>query len=211
MELTNMVCAIGTGVNKSKKCLKGTRVGILNEVVDWINTRDPNTPHVFWLSGQAGKGKPAIAYTVAAWAKDLGVLGSCFCFARDRRAEHRHEKMFTTIARDLADCDPLLRRALASALSRDFSLKSTVDIEAQWYKLIVEPLSKVAEDIVGNLIVVIDALDESGHGDSREASSASYPQRIPAILQTCAYSLHPDRYMTSVICLMVSHTSKLSG
>ena len=168
MELTNMVCATGNGMNKSKKCLEGTRAGVLNEVVDWINTRDPNTPHVFWPSGQAGKGKSAIAHTVAAWAKDLGVLGSCFCFARDRRAERCHEKMFTTIARDLADCDPLLRHALANALSRDFSLKSTVDIEAQWCKLIVEPLLKVAEDVVGNFIVVIDALDESGHDVTRE-------------------------------------------
>ena len=38
-----------------------------------------------------GKGKLAIAHTIAAWAKDLGVLGSYFCFARDRQAENHHE------------------------------------------------------------------------------------------------------------------------
>src|SRR5438128_2155226 len=72
------------GLNGSKKCLDGTRIEILNEIVDWINNSDAATPRIFWLSGQAGKGKSAIAHTIALHAHNLGMLGSCFCFSRVR-------------------------------------------------------------------------------------------------------------------------------
>ncbi|KAL4067476.1 hypothetical protein V8B97DRAFT_928173 [Scleroderma yunnanense] len=168
MALDDMPYAASAGLDTSKKCLEGTRVEILNEVVDWINNRDVDAPRVFWLSGQAGKGKSAIAHTVAAWAKDLGGLGSCFCFTRDRQAERRHEKMFITIAGDLASCNPLLRQVLIDIVSKDLSLTNTVDIELQWRMFILEPLLKVAGDVVGNLVIVIDALDESGNDNSRK-------------------------------------------
>ncbi|KIK21719.1 hypothetical protein PISMIDRAFT_536800, partial [Pisolithus microcarpus 441] len=98
----------------------------------------------------------------------VGGLGSCFCFARDRQSEHREEKILTTIARDLAGRDQSFRRALADVLSKDHTLKTTPDVMQQWQQLILEPLSKVNGAIVGNVVVVIDALDESGPDTSRE-------------------------------------------
>ncbi|KAG6329168.1 hypothetical protein ID866_9921, partial [Astraeus odoratus] len=168
VHLNSMSYAEGAGLNTSKQCLQGTRTEILGEIVDWIHSRDPNVPRVLWLSGQAGKGKSAIAHTVAAWVKELGGLGSCFCFARDRQAEHRHEKIFTTIARDLAGRHPMLRRSIASVIAEDPSLKSTPDVRMQWRKLILEPISHLPVSVGGTVIVVIDALDESGDNDSRE-------------------------------------------
>ncbi|KIO07990.1 hypothetical protein M404DRAFT_64623, partial [Pisolithus tinctorius Marx 270] len=107
-------------------------------------------------------GKSAIAHTISLWLKDTGGFGSCFCFARDRQAERREEKIFTTIARDLADRDRTFRRALADILAEDHSLKTTSDVTLQWEKLILEPLSKASSTIIGSMVVVIDALDESG-------------------------------------------------
>ena len=103
--LDSLVCAGRVGLNTEKKCLDGTRTEILNEVVNWINNTDPTAPRMFWLHGQAGKGKSAIAHTVALQAQNLGVLGSCFCFTRVRQHEELHTKLFSTIARDLADRD----------------------------------------------------------------------------------------------------------
>ncbi|KAG6327063.1 hypothetical protein ID866_12026, partial [Astraeus odoratus] len=65
LHLNSMSYAEGAGLNTSKQCLEGTRTEILGEIVDWIHSRDPNVPRVLWLSGQAGKGKSAIAHTVA--------------------------------------------------------------------------------------------------------------------------------------------------
>ena len=42
------------------------------------------------------------------------------------------------------------------------SLRDTTNLVAQWKKLILEPLSQLKGSPTGNVVVVIDALDESG-------------------------------------------------
>jgi len=122
---------------------------------------------VLWLSGPAGKGKSAIAHTIANWFSDAGGLGSCYCFDRDREADRRYEKIFSTIARDLADRDSGMRRALADTVQHASALKTTADIVQQWQKLLMEPLQKLSESTVGPVVIVIDALDESGAAKTR--------------------------------------------
>jgi len=167
LNLDGMAYASGAGLNTTKKCLDGTRGEILQEIVDWIHDPDVNAPRIFWLHGQAGRGKSAIAHTIALWSKNVGGLGSCFCFVRDRQAECREEKMFTTISRDLADHDLAFRRALASVFTNNRSLMATPDIIQQWEKLVLAPLSQVSTGATGSIVVVIDALDESGPEASR--------------------------------------------
>jgi len=123
---------------------------------------------VLWLHGQAGKGKSAIAHTIANWFKSLGALGSCFCFARDQQAERRHEKIFTTIAHDLADRDPTFKRIVAEVIANDKALSTTRDVKQQWQKFILDPISKAAASMVGRVVIVIDALDETGVEASRK-------------------------------------------
>ncbi|KAI6005454.1 hypothetical protein EDD15DRAFT_2425022 [Pisolithus albus] len=140
VHLEGIAYAAGAGLNTTKKCLNGTRVEILTEIVDWIEAPEPGASRVFWLFGQAGVGKSAIAHTIALRYKELGRLGSCFCFVRDRQAERRHEKLFTTIARDLADRDIRLKPLLADAIAHDTSLRTSLDAIQQWQKLILEPM-----------------------------------------------------------------------
>jgi len=162
-------------------------VEILKVIVDWINDPDLNVPRIFWLHGQAGKGKSAIAHTIAMQYKNAGGLGSCFCFARDRLSERREEKMLSNIVRDLANCDPAFQRAVVGALKEDNTLKATNDVMQQWEKLL-KPLSKVSGGRVGNVVVVIDALDESGPKESREhilevlTKAASLPSNFRILL-----------------------------
>jgi len=159
--LDGMTYAEGAGLDTTKQCLDGTRVEILKDIVDWINDPDVHVPRIFWLHGQAGRGKSFIAHTVALQYRNVGGLCSCFCFARDRQAERREEKMLSTIVRDLANCDPAFRRVLVAAVKDDNMLKATHDVMQQWEKLL-KPLLKVSVGRVGNVVVVIDALDESG-------------------------------------------------
>ncbi|KAL4071250.1 hypothetical protein V8B97DRAFT_436951 [Scleroderma yunnanense] len=140
---------------------------ILKEIVDWIHDPDVNAPQIFWLHGQAGKGKSAIAHTIGLWFKTVGGLGSCFCFARDRQAERLEEKMLLTIARDLADHDFTFRRALAGVFASNRSLMATPDIIQQWEKIFLVPLSQVSKELGRGIVVVVDALDESGPESSR--------------------------------------------
>ncbi|KAG2150643.1 uncharacterized protein EDB93DRAFT_1327918 [Suillus bovinus] len=165
--LSDMPYAAAAGLDTTKQCLPGTRMAILSQITEWINDSRDTAQRVMWLSGPAGTGKSAIAHTIANWFNDSGGLGSCFCFDRRSGADERHKKVFSTIARDLADRDPEIRRALANAVEHAKALKSTTDIIQQWRKLFMEPLKKFSGSSVGPVLIVIEALDESGGAETR--------------------------------------------
>ena len=162
-----MIYVDGAGRDTSKCCLPGTREGILSEIKDWIDKTGEDVEQVFWLSGTAGKGKSAIAHTIASWFDERSGPGAYFCFDRTREAERRHERIFTTIARDLADRDPIMRRTLARAVLDDNELRHTKDITRQWKKFILGPVGAL-QTIDAPVLMVIDALDETGDERSRE-------------------------------------------
>src|SRR6267154_5289216 len=108
-DLSGMEYARGAGLDTTKKCLPGTREAIIEEIIAWINNTEDDAPGVFWLHGNAGTGKSTIAQTIAHHFRELGRLGSCYCFDRTRAAQRRDQKVFTTIARDLSDRDEQMR------------------------------------------------------------------------------------------------------
>ena len=167
-DLNSMPYVGGAGLDTQKLCLEGTRKEILNDITDWINNTEDPKSRVFWLHGNAGSGKSSIAHTIADRFNKLRRLGSCYCFDRNKIAEERHKKIFTTIAQDLADSDKQIRRELAAAVHLDKSLRNTTDILQQWKELIMKPADKLSEAMVGPVVIVIDALDESGGADSRQ-------------------------------------------
>jgi len=156
------------GRDISKCCLPGTREHIISEIQAWIDSTGEDVQRVFWLNGTAGKGKSAIAHTIANRFIERGGPGAFFCFDRKRKEDRRHEKIFTTIARDLADGDHIIRRALASVVHDDHELGHTKDIMRQWRELILGPVRAAAEVVTAPVLIVIDALDESGDASSRE-------------------------------------------
>jgi hypothetical protein len=163
-----MTYAEGAGLDTRKQCLQGTCMDILYQITNWIESTADNVPCVLWLSGPAGKGKSAITHTIAKWFKDVGGLGSCYCFDHQRDADHRHEKIFSTIAHDLADRDPEMRRALAEAIKDAKLLKTTADIVQQWDKLLMKLLGKPSGSIIKPVLIMIEALDESGGPETRK-------------------------------------------
>ena len=167
VELSQLAYADGAGLDTSKLCLEGTRVDLLESIIDWINGSELDSTQILWLYGQAGKGKSAIAHTIASWFKDLGLLGSCFCFTHGQQADHHHEKIFATIAHDLADHVPKFRVTLGGVIINNPALATTLDVMQQWEKLVVYPISKVSAGMVGQVVIVIDALDECGSEYSR--------------------------------------------
>ena len=162
-----MIYANGAGRDTSKRCLPGTREGILSEIKDWIDNIGDDVEQVLWLSGTAGKGKSAIAHTIADWFDERGGPGACFCFDRTQEAERRHESIFPTMARDLADRDPIMRRALARAVLDDDELRHTKNITRQWKEFILGPVH-ASQATGAPVLMVIDALDETGDVRSRE-------------------------------------------
>ena len=92
-------------------------------------------------------------------------------------------KLFPTIAHDLAGHDIRVRLLLDEVVSKNYSPKKRVNIVEEWKKLILQPLSRLEGSFNGNVVVVIDALDESGTEHSRNAILhvlATYGAELPA-------------------------------
>ncbi|GJJ09790.1 hypothetical protein Clacol_004014 [Clathrus columnatus] len=166
--LDSLPYAMGAGLNTRKQCLLGTRMEVLDEIVDWINDGDESCPRLFWLAGPAGVGKSAIAHSIAVRFESIGRLGSFFCFDRNYSLEQRRDKVFSTIARDLADLDIRIKHELAKVIRNKTSLRTTTDLDLQWKNFIFEPLNAISEVSTGPILIIMDALDECGNPSSRQ-------------------------------------------
>ncbi|KAL1725729.1 hypothetical protein EV714DRAFT_220768, partial [Schizophyllum commune] len=144
----------------TKACLPGTRVEILGLIADWVF--DPTGPRGIILHGTAGKGKSAVAHTVARWLTDMGVAASFFAFERTNRAR-RANQLLPTLARQLAYLDPQYYRQLRSLLPAQLE---TTDIHDQLEYLILSSFRNYAPLLP--IVFVIDALDECPNIDVNE-------------------------------------------
>jgi len=171
-----MPYAKGAGYKPEKECLPETRKAVIDEIIDWVNVPDGDgVPRLFWLSGVAGSGKSAIAHTVARRFYEQKRLGSSFCFdvANPDRGPHY---LFSTIAVDLADFDPQWKRSLWHIIKDNRALRTTSSMKLQFESFLL----KTAESLkmVGPVIIVIDALDESGDRESRRGLLSTLAGRI---------------------------------
>src|ERR1700744_1396375 len=155
--MLNITRARGAGIAQNKACLPNTRVQSLDELASWVS--DPNGARVRFLVGGAGTGKSAIAHSIGLRDRQLGRLGSFFCFDRNFQGDRHPESVLSTIARNLACWDPGFNGVLARTLQVQDGLADTTDVDAQWQYLIVEPAKHIT--FVGPVLIIIDAFDES--------------------------------------------------
>ena len=156
----------GTGSRfiPDKGCLAGTRTAFLDFIVDWVNNLA--SERCLILFGQAGTGKSCIAHEVARRINIMHRLTSSFIFLRKEQSKREAYHLFTTLARDLSDRYPSFKSALGRIVKDNSSLRvGTRDYETLFQFLILEPLKGL--HIVGPIIVVVDALDESGDATGR--------------------------------------------
>jgi len=151
-------------------CMEGTRVKILHDIMNWI--RDPKAQKIFWLTGWAGTGKSAIAWTVCSLAsRDNTIVlgGSFFCSRSASSASQRDVRcVIPTLARLLARQSVAFSEALAKELDRDPDIlhkQITVQIET----LLSRPLAALTNS-TKPVLFVIDALDECGGRSSNNGT-----------------------------------------
>ncbi len=153
----------GSRFTPDKGCLTGTRTAFLDFIVNWVN--DPASERCLVLLGQAGTGKSSIAHEIARRFHKIHRLTSSFIFLRKEQSKPYH--VFTTLARDLSDRYPSFKTALGRVVKDNSSLRvGTRDYDTLFQSLILEPLKDL--HIVGPILVVIDALDESGDATGRK-------------------------------------------
>jgi len=149
----------GSRFTPDKGCLTGTRTAFLDFIVNWVN--NPASERSLVLFGQAGTGKSSIAHEIARRFDKVHRLTSSFIFLRKEQSKREAYHLFTTLARDLSDRYPSFKSALGKVIKDNSSLRAgTRDYGTLFESLILEPLKDL--HIVGPILVVIDALDESG-------------------------------------------------
>ncbi|KIK01246.1 hypothetical protein K443DRAFT_662674, partial [Laccaria amethystina LaAM-08-1] len=194
-DLKDMYYAKNARFDSDKQCLPGTRIVVIDELTDWINNPDgQDTPQVLFFSAAAGFGKSAIAHTIAKHFHNLGRLGSSYCFDRADQANRSIKYLFSTISQDLSDLDVAWKSALCSVVTGNRALCSTLAVKEQFDNFIVKPAAALTT--VGPIVIVIDALDESGSHIERKPlldmlirRAAELPKNFRILITT---RLEPD-------------------
>lgn len=168
-ELKGIPYADGAGHQTEKVCLPNTRQQLLDEIVNWVNTSDLNSSErVLWLSGLAGTGKSTIAHTVAHVFELHQRLGTFYAFDSASETTRNPENLFRTIAHNLCSLDPEWRHSLWNVVNNKPALRTTHSIPDQFTNFLLNPIEESNISLVGPIVIIIDALDESGDGDGRK-------------------------------------------
>ena len=171
-----MPYAFGTRFEQEKGCLPGTRETFLQEICDIFNNLDERAPRVCLVTGVAGSGKSAVAHTIARLYDEQKRLGSSYFFVSTDVTNRNPKNLFTTIARDLSDHNPWYKSALWEVVKNDRALRTTQSPKEQLERLIIEPSKDI--HAIGPLVIVIDALDESGVKASRRHLLSALSEQI---------------------------------
>ena len=143
------------------QCHPRTREKVLQMISDWIDDSYPRQ-RIIWLNGPAGAGKSAIAQTIAERYKDSHVAASFF-FLRNTPDRGVANRLFTTLAWQLAKSIPKTRPYIESALQKELLLH-TKSINVQFDYIIVKVFKKLLRENPGlrpeKSLVIIDGVDE---------------------------------------------------
>ena len=158
-------------------CLRGTREGVLRDIEGWFTSGQGQ--RVLWLNGLPGTGKSTIAQTFADTAFMDGKLGASFFCSRDFEDRSNLQKIFPTLAFQLACRYPYFRGELLRVL-KSHPDAGHQSLCSQMENLLVGPLRTTQT----TTLIIIDALDECK--DEEPASAilsilACYTDQIPLI------------------------------
>ena len=165
-------------------CLPGTRVAFLNFILDWVN--NPDSERILVFFGLAGTGKSFIAHEIARRFDEMDRLTSCCFFVRKEQSKTEAYHLFTNLAHDLVDRYPLFKAALGEIIKDKTSLRrSTRDYDTLFRRLFLDPLRDVP--VVGPILVIIDALDESGDTANEGGLHTFLANNLSALPSTSVY------------------------
>ncbi|KAL5314315.1 hypothetical protein ACEPPN_018741 [Leptodophora sp. 'Broadleaf-Isolate-01'] len=139
-------------------CLPNTRVDLLKEIYDWVDSTDERC--IFWLSGLAGTGKSTVARTIARRYFEQKRLRASFFFSRGGGDVGHAGRFFTSLAVQLARNVPQIQRLVLDAIieQEDVTNQSLRD---QWRQLVLGPLSRLDRHFSpSSYLLIVDALDK---------------------------------------------------
>ncbi|KAH7874982.1 uncharacterized protein C8R40DRAFT_1272626 [Lentinula edodes] len=149
----------GAWLDTDRICMEGTRVGIIKEISDRINSSDPDASRAYFLCGEAGTGKSTISHTIGKIFQQH--LGAFFGFSRTFARERTPSNALRTIAYDLSIRFSDIEQGLLKALQDNPHILGSANLRDLWNVLIVGP-AKMLKNPFTPVVIIIDALDECG-------------------------------------------------
>lgn len=156
-------------VSQGHSCMEGTRITLLEQIMNWCESMQLPLQDLLWLFGLAGSGKSSISATICKLLAEKGILtGSFFC-KRDIADQRDPKRILPSLAYTLAShCKPY-RDALVNALKNEPDVSAGL-LAYQLTTLFLTPFSELKRLEVARdkpAIFVVDALDECGDESTR--------------------------------------------
>ncbi len=156
---------------------EGTRERIFESLDEWVLAQSQGAgthgQPVRVLVGEAGTGKSTVASEFAKRLQEQRLLGASFFFTRGLADLNSPTKFFSTVAWQLAQSQPALRRPVVDAAREHLKRGALQQLERQFEHLLGKPLSSVPEPHPP-IFIVVDGLDEC---------TEEGPQLIPSLLR----------------------------
>lgn len=155
--------------SRREPCLPGTRLDAIKSIMDWFSDDSDGRESVMWLSGQAGAGKSTLSTTIARMMSRIhgvDLLGS-FCFFSRDFPQWNAATLIRTIAYQLAEFDSRIGTAIEQAIKKYPDIAKE-RLEDQFELLLSVTALGNVEWSRGPVLVVVDALDESGSANERK-------------------------------------------
>ena len=153
------------------KCYPGTRVAIIQTIVEWIaGTEEANRDKFFtWLAGAAGSGKSAIGRSLCELCKEEGTLLASFFLGSSDSTRNHSRLVAATIAYQLCFISQELRTAVSRAIEYD-PLVFSRSLQTQLKLLVMDPLlaNYANEPQRAPCLIVVDGLDECSDQASQQ-------------------------------------------
>ncbi|KAF8300521.1 hypothetical protein DL93DRAFT_2122196, partial [Clavulina sp. PMI_390] len=170
--LSGLPCAADAAVTlhdgNEHECLPGTRTAVLEALQTWAADKlDLTGTKVLWLQGVAGSGKSSIAASVAKFFEHTGILMAYYRFETAKQGTLKPSNLFTTIALQLASQDTSLAAILMDTVEHASHLQQKSQDPSEQLKLFLLPLLEQTLRGYKQLLIIIDALDESGGAKER--------------------------------------------
>ena len=128
------------------------------------------------MFGQAGTGKSSIVYEIARRFRAMNRLTSYFIFLRAEQSKREDYLLLTTLVHDLSSRYPSFKTALGKIIKDNKRLRAAQDYHTLFEYLLLQPLKDV--HIIGPILIIIDALDESGDATDMNGLHAFLAKRL---------------------------------
>jgi WD40 repeat protein len=147
-------------------CLENTRRDVINDIMEWIADDSTDSRKVLWVHGLAGTGKSTLSTTIAHIMRRHHRLVAFFFFNRDI-PQRNFATLIRTLAYRLAMFDACFGAAISRVVENNDNI-AEMPLEFQFESLLSANALKSVEWSGGPIVLIIDALDESGSEADRK-------------------------------------------